>query len=81
MFKRRVANFFIDLSDDLKYDIIWTENENLIDRFIRDIEGQKVDIYFVQMLRYPKKIPFPLFDAKIRSIADFFIVFAPNSIV
>ena len=29
--------FFIGLTDAPKYDIIWTENENLIDRFFPEI--------------------------------------------
>ena len=29
--KGEFANFFIGLSDAPKYDIIWTENENLIE--------------------------------------------------
>ena len=33
--KRRVCHFFfIGLSDVPKHDIIWTENDNFIDRFI-----------------------------------------------
>ena len=35
--KGEFANFFIGLSDASKYDIVWTENENLINRFLPEI--------------------------------------------
>ena len=37
MLERRVCQFFISLPDAPKYDIIRTENENLIDRFLPEI--------------------------------------------
>ena len=33
----KVTNFFIGVSDIPKYDIIFTENENLLDRFLPEI--------------------------------------------
>ena len=35
--ERRVNQFFIGLSDAPNYDIIWTENENLIEHCIPEI--------------------------------------------
>ena len=40
--KERSPIFFIDRSDAPKYDIIWSENENLIDQFIPEILMLKV---------------------------------------
>jgi len=36
-FKGEFANFVIGLSGASKYDIIWTENDNVIDNFIPEI--------------------------------------------
>ena len=36
-FKGEFANFFIGVSDDRNYDIIWTENGDVIDRFILEV--------------------------------------------
>ena len=36
-FERRVRQICIGLSDAPKYDIIWTENSNVIDSFISEI--------------------------------------------
>ena len=42
LLKGEFANFLYGRSDSLKYDIIWSENENLIDRFIPEILMLKV---------------------------------------
>ena len=45
LFNRRGRRFFIGLSDAPKYDIIWTQNENLIDSSSPDILTYRECLY------------------------------------
>ena len=46
--KGEFVNFFFGRSDAPKYDIIWSENESLIDRFIPEILMLKVRLKSVR---------------------------------
>merc|ERR1712042_354778 len=60
-YKESSPIFFIGRSDAPKFDIIWSENENLIDRFIPEILMLKVRSKWVRPLLNRKMAVFSTF--------------------